>query len=1018
MHDVRLVLRGMWFRRGVSLAVLVIASLVVGAAVTGPLFLRAAGESVLRDTLAQALPIGRTMNDHLAGSVGSNPLPQVVHLSSARLRQVPTLNRLLGSPVESMQVEALAGAPGTTGNPAPLVYRAEFCSHVRIVQGRCAERAGSVIVSASALASQHWHVGQTLMVNGRRVTVAGVYAPLDPTGDYWAGHPYFTAYSGSGVAGDMGGSLDAILAPLATVRAQPGDTAAMGAVDRYLDLDKIRLTDLPALKHDLLAYSGSSGLNGNVSDSAMLSVLMEATEVKDKLTVPVLLVEVQLLVLCWLILFLVVANASEARGPEVALAKLRGVPPGRTVAFGLLDTLVLVALAVPIGLVLALAGVTGLAALNLAPGTPVVLTAASGLAALGAGLGAATAAVLAGSRTLRRPVVEQWRRATRRARSRPWAIDVVVGLASIGGLIVLARRGAVGAEPGSTSVLALLAPGLVVLAAALVGSRVLPGLCRAGFGLTRRQGGLGGFLAVRHIGRRPTTLRLALVLSVAFGLVAFATDAWSVARANAHDRAWTEVGAAAVLTVTPPPGKDLADIVDRLDPSGRQATAVSAATEYRGSDQLQLLGVQPERFARIAFWRGDFGPAALPRLTERLTPRVASPVKLAGDRIRVAVFARHVSAARPPVLVADVAQAEGGLAPISLGAVHEGANTLTAELPCPAGGCRLAGVHVDRPAATFYPIGATLELNRVSVRTGTGWRSVPAHLSDGQAWRPTGEGATAATPGTSGLTLTMHAGDADTPTWRITDAPAVLPALAAGPTPADGVRIAGLNGQSLPVRAVAAGPAMPGVGAHGVIVDRTYAQRAVHGFNTVTSETVWLAPSALDTFPRRLEAAGVAILDTSSAAHQTALYERQGPALAILLFLAGAGLGALLAAGGAVLHLHLTGRRRTYELAAMSALGLRRATLFTALYAEQSLLMVFGIGVGAAAGIVGAVLAVPVVPEFADVPAAPPMLYGLHSGPVLVTVAAVVAVLAVVVAASSINLLRTSRFDQLREAPA
>ncbi len=53
--DLRLVLRGMWFRRGVSLAVLVLASLVVGGAVTGPLFLRSAGESVLRDTLDQAL---------------------------------------------------------------------------------------------------------------------------------------------------------------------------------------------------------------------------------------------------------------------------------------------------------------------------------------------------------------------------------------------------------------------------------------------------------------------------------------------------------------------------------------------------------------------------------------------------------------------------------------------------------------------------------------------------------------------------------------------------------------------------------------------------------------------------------------------------------------------------------------------------------------------------------------------------------------------------------------------------
>ncbi len=743
MHDVRLVLRGMWFRRGVSLAVLVIASLVVGAAVTGPLFLRSAGESVLRDTLSQALPIGRIVTDHMNGTVRTRRLEEVVRRSDHRLRTVPTLNRLLVSPVESLQVRTIAGTPGTTGNPAPLVYRAGVCSHVQIVKGRCATRANSVIVSASAAASQRWRVGGALEVNGRRVTVAGVYAPLEPTGDYWAGRPYFAAYSGSGVAGDQGGTLDAIFAPRATVEAQPADTDSVGAVDRYLDLDRIRLTDLPALQKELGVYGAGSEqvtADGTSSDTAALvAVLIEAGEIKDKLTLPVWVVEIQLLVLCWLILFLVVANASEARGPEVALAKLRGVPSGRTVAFGLLDTLVLVVLAVPIGFALAVGWVAGIAALSLAPSTPVVITGAAGLAALGAGLGAAVAAVLAGSRTLRRPVVEQWRRASRRARGRPWAVDVVVGLASVAGLVVLARRGAVGTEPGSPSVLALLAPGLVVLAAALIGSRVLPGLCRAAYARTRRRrAGLGGFLAVRQLGRRPSTLRLALVLSVAFGLMAFAIDAWAVARTNAHDRAWTEVGAAEVLTVSPPPGKDLAAIVNRLDPSGRQAAAVSTATEFLGSDQVQLLAVQPDRFARIAFWRGDFGPASLPRLADQLTTTVAPPVMLSGDELRVNVRAGQLSGDRKPLLVADVAQREGGLTPIELGPVHEGANTLTVDLPCLTGGCRLAGVHLDRPAGAFYPIGGDLTLTGVSTRTGNAWRSVDAHLSGAHAWRPAG----------------------------------------------------------------------------------------------------------------------------------------------------------------------------------------------------------------------------------------------------------------------------------------
>src|SRR6185312_3612837 len=40
--------------------------------------------------------------------------------------------------------------------------------------------------------------------------------------------------------------------------------------------------------------------------------------------VPVVLISAQLLILAWLLLFLLVADAAEARGPEVALAKMRG----------------------------------------------------------------------------------------------------------------------------------------------------------------------------------------------------------------------------------------------------------------------------------------------------------------------------------------------------------------------------------------------------------------------------------------------------------------------------------------------------------------------------------------------------------------------------------------------------------------------------------------------------------------------------------------------------------------------
>ena len=107
-RDLGLVLQGLWFRRWVSLAVLVVASLVVGAAVTGPLFLRAAQESVLRDTLAQGVPSGRGVADRYTGPVSNDPVRQVQEQDDDKLAERPTLARLLGPPVVALET-TLAG---------------------------------------------------------------------------------------------------------------------------------------------------------------------------------------------------------------------------------------------------------------------------------------------------------------------------------------------------------------------------------------------------------------------------------------------------------------------------------------------------------------------------------------------------------------------------------------------------------------------------------------------------------------------------------------------------------------------------------------------------------------------------------------------------------------------------------------------------------------------------------------------------------------------------------------------
>ena len=1025
-----MVLRALWFRRGTSAAVLLVAAMVIGGAATAPLFLRAAGESVLHDTLRTGdLPGTRLLKDSVSGSVSQHPEEQVLRSTTARLKQQPTLDRLMGPPLAGIQADTALERGGSAPIQVVLAWREAECGHLEVVKGRCPTGSDELMVSELAEAQQSWHVGTNVVVSGRPMTVVGTYRPRGALGDYWAARPYFAPFTAppTGSPNAMNVGLDNLFTTRATIEALPGSTHVTATLDRRLRVDQVRLADVDTVKRQLGSYgvrsaaeaaaqANISGLAAPVATtvSVIPSRLDQATAIASKLTAPVVVVAAQLLLLCWLVLFLVVANGAEARGPEIALAKLRGVPTGSTVTFGLLDSLLLVVLAVPLGLAGAYVGVGLLAHFQLAPGTPMAMTPAAVLATLVAGAGAAVAAVLAAVRTLRRPIVEQWRRATRQVRVRSWVVDAVAVLVAVAGVVLLLRSPAL-AGGGAPSTWALLAPGLVVLSAALVGSRVLPWLCRALFPVTGRRRWLGAYLAVRQIARRPSTLRLALVLAVGVGLLTFAVDAWSVGRENAHDRAWTEVGAARSLRVLAPPGQDLGDIVDRLDPSGRQAVAVSQYADYGNLPAVWLLAVQSQRFEHVAFWRDDFGPS-LRRVSKQLQPPTAPVVRLDGEHVAVHVDVQQLPTGRPVFLVADVGHVGGGEAPVKLGRLRPGRQVLRAEPPCTR--CFLNGLHLDRSPGDFYRVKATLRVTGVDVRDATGWHRVPADLTTSGRWRAEGDGA-AESASASGLVLRADAPHSDIASWEVANRPLRFPALVTRSAQRAGIHgsIDGLDGSPLPIAPISVGPALPGAGTYEVVVDRGFAVRATKGVSGA-QDMVWLSASAPRSFTHRLEKAGVTVLGGTDAAEQTALYERQGPQLALLLFVYGAGLAALLAAGGCVLTSYLAGRRRTYEIVALLAQGLRSRTILVALVLEQALLLAFGIAVGAVAGLAGAWLALPAIPEFADVPTAPPMRYDVHWPLLTGTLAVTVVVLALVVAFSSLGLLRSSRFTQLREAPA
>ena len=85
--------------------------------------------------------------------------------------------------------------------------------------------------------------------------------------------------------------------------------------------------------------------------------------------------------------------------------------------------------------------------------------------------------------------------------------------------------------------------------------------------------------------------------------------------------------------------------------------------------------------------------------------------------------------------------------------------------------------------------------------------------------------------------------------------------------------------------------------------------------------------------------------------------------------------GLFAGAGGVMLHLYLTGRRRAFELAVLEVFGARRRDLWGSVAVEQGSLVGYGVLCGGLIGLLVALVALPAIPQFADRPTVPPPVH-------------------------------------------
>jgi hypothetical protein len=1055
---VRGLLRGLRQRAGLSAGILLVAIVAAAASTLGPAYDAAARTSVLQDSLHNQVPVTRTVQATNGGSLtdlGEGLAIQVNTVLATQLGGTSTLRRLFLPPVEAVlaQVSARTGTAG--GYQTPVTWRTDFCAHLTITEGTCPTAAGQVLVSRSYASAAGVKPGGT-------ITTTSGYGTLRVTGEYavpsvgeLTSDPYWlSAQCDDFIVEDpcptegagSGAQWDAVFASQATFNDASAVVEGNATVLDTLNPAGVRSSDINALASAVNEVNADLSLQAdNISVTSSIPQLTgQVTSDWQTLDVPVFLISLQLLLLAWLLLFLIATEASEARAVEVALAKLRGYGRARTVAFGISELSILLLTAFPVGALLGWAASAGLTRFLLRPGTPATLPWLGIAAAAVSTLGGFVAVIIAARHTIRRPVTEQWQRTSRDAGRRGWLLDGVLLTGAVAGLAELLIGGNVSsARSGS---LGLLVPGLLGLAVAVVASRALPAGCALAFAWTRRRGGTGLFLAVRHIARRPGGTRTTIVLTASFALATFAIAAYAVQSRNIDRVAAAQTGAAGVMVVTPPEGQDLATIVDKIDPGGTQAATVD---RYGGAAQngSELLAVDPARWARVAQWMPGFFTGDPQKLAQELQPPATAPVTLPAGATAARLTVSGLQGAPPGVTLTlwmvELGSPSGGQTPVSIGTLRNGTLS-TAVSGCP---CEITMVSIDSNAVFPRDYAGGLTMSGLSALMPSGqWQMVEGATGSASGWSAGAEyssgcggttgrvSASAAGPGAtaSGSTGTRPAAGylkwsfnwsgACSPALIHTDTPRPLPALVAtGLTGRTGGNFAtlGLDGQNLVTRPVALAAAVPGAPAAGIVVDRTYAQRAAFfTMSGLTDEEVWTAPGALSPIKAKLAAAGVTIDSVTTTGDARTVLSRQGPALASVLFLAAALAAALLAGGAAVLSLYQAGRRRRLEYAALLAGRVPRGSLRSSVLIEQAVVLGFGILTGVAAGVVSAALVLRNLPEFATPPASPPLVYSPPALDVGAPLLACAVVLAVAAMLAALAVIRAAHPDLLRQGQA
>jgi len=856
--------------------------------------------------------------------------------------------------------------------------------------------------------------------------VVGTYAVPDTQTSYWWGSNYFAFGSGSGSTVQLD--------PLVVAPGFFGGKATIGLAssnnfNTYLGVDRILQMPLRPAVVNIRNYRTTGTIvnrytrlvathDSAAASSGLYSVILGIIASQNSMTTLVAVIILELVLLGLIVFATLIWRMVQSRMSEFRLAQLRGVRPRSIVLRAIGEPLVVLIVASPLGFLGAYLTVTEVGHAYFAPGTQLYILPTTYLAGLAVVVAALVVTVVAAATALRRGVLEASRSALRnRGRFRA-LIDVliVVVAAVLTAQLVIAPTTGSGVDPLAGAAPAFLGAGVAIVVIALTSL-----LLRLARRFTRKGRHIAWYLSVRQLRARSGMLRQIIPFGIALALVVFGFGAQSVIGRHRTDVADYEVGAGKVLTVSLPKHLGLVTAVDHADPSGNAAMAAELYKAASGT----TLAVQASRFGRVASWPKAVGTAPVGAIARKLAPFNNKAFRETSNTLTV----RARTVGKVPagaevdleLTLLNEAQDSPDIIYVPLTASYQ---TSSFHTGCARDGCLFSGIGysvISNGGYTSPGVHFAVQLSELSGVKVPGAES-PGVL--GTSWRAATGVQTSVETSPSRLSFTAYPATGGSNISIVPKSyPSYLPAivsssvrstLSASVVSAVGTGVVnGVDGNQINIRPFLTLASLPSVGGDASIVDLTQAELA-QSSTSLASDQVWLAKGAPASVIGRLRHEGVVIDSITSSKALATSYADQPLGLAERLFPIAAAAGIVVVLLGLAFELLVEGRGRIPEFAAMRVLGLSRPRLIVAYILEAVILVISAAIAGVVAGVLGARLALPVLPEIDS------GLDHLHFGYALPVVSEILVIVLVVIAALAVGALAATRvvgrasFDELR----